>query len=233
MFFSQTSGVNFAWTRSVPLVMFWSVRHSNLSSLISNLRFLLLKDKLYYDLFHPFRLRPSECRECCSWFSLNSAIFHFSEVCRQKELAQDSGVIGYVLHTEEKNSQKFIMFCKVCCVLVSVGLVGWGVERGCVLPGDSRRLHVWVYMSVCDLPVCVDVSITPGCCWCSLLLFEVSAAAGCLAFWFCDSLAKKKTHILTLCLSIDLIIQWCFFNLILMMLQEAWEVRLTLSYPFP
>lgn len=41
-------------------------------------------------------------------------------------------------------------------------------------------------MSVYDLPVRVDVSITPGCCWCSLLLFEVSAAAGCLALWFRD-----------------------------------------------
>lgn len=72
-----------------------------------------------------------------------------------------------------------------------------------MLPPASRRGHAWVHMSVCDLPVRVDVSITPGCCWCSLLLFEVSAAAGCLAFWFCDSGAEK--NILTLSLNADMV----------------------------
>lgn len=63
-----------------------------------------------------------------------------------------------------------------------------------------------------DLPVRVDVSITPGCCWCSLLLFEVSAAAGCLAFWFCDSVAgRKKKENMTLSLNIDLIVDTPYF----------------------
>lgn len=102
--------------------------------------------------------------------------------------------------------QKSIFFKKV----VRLCQVRWGkglgtVERQCVcVCVPSRRLaRAGVYMSMCDLPVRVGVSITAGCRWCSLLLFEVGAAAaavaaGCLAFWFCHSGAgkkKKKIHI--------------------------------------
>lgn len=57
-----------------------------------------------YVIFHlspPYRWRPSACRECCCWFSLNSAIFRSSEACRHRVLAQDLGDIGYVMHIED------------------------------------------------------------------------------------------------------------------------------------
>lgn len=142
-----------------------------------------------------FRWRPSECRECCCWFSLNSATFHFSEVCRHRVHAQDLGDTGYVLHITECCFET--SWDSWCCKSWS-GLMSLGGSKGrysvCVLPPASRCMHAWVHMSVCDLPVHVDVSITPGCCWCSLLLFEVSAAAAdCLAFWCCECWGKKTT----------------------------------------
>lgn len=90
-----------------------------------------------------------------------------------------------------------LLHCKMCCGVESVGFRGgwkWGCWKvACVLPPARRHVHVWVHMSARDLHVCVDVSITSVCCWCSLLPFEVTAAAGSLAFWFCDSIAAKKT----------------------------------------
>lgn len=47
--------------------------------------------------FHPSRLlrwHLNECKGCCWWFFQNSAIFHSSEVCRHRVLAQDSEDIG-------------------------------------------------------------------------------------------------------------------------------------------
>lgn len=70
---------------------------------------------------HPFRWRPSVCRESCCWFSLNSAIFHSSEACRQRVHAPDSEDIGYVLRIEERCSDfcsqiyhvaKFVCLCE-------------------------------------------------------------------------------------------------------------------------
>lgn len=54
---------------------------------------------------HVFRWRPSECRECCCWFSLNSATFPSSEACRQRARAQGSGDIGYVIRIEGRCSE--------------------------------------------------------------------------------------------------------------------------------
>lgn len=39
--------------------------------------------------FYLFRWHPSACRECCWWFSLNSATFRSSEVCRHRVHALD------------------------------------------------------------------------------------------------------------------------------------------------
>lgn len=103
--------------------------------------------------------------------------------------------------------QKTFFFLKMWCVCArSSGGRDGGLLKGsvCVCVPSRWLTRAGVYMSMCDLPVCVGVSITAGCRWCSLLLFEVGAAAavaaGCLAFWFCDSGAgkkekKKNTHI--------------------------------------
>lgn len=61
---------------------------------------------------HPFRWHPNVCRECCCWFSLNSAIFPSCEACRQRAHVLDSEDIGYVL------SIKWVS-----------GEGGWGFER--------------------------------------------------------------------------------------------------------
>lgn len=91
------------------------------------------------------------------------------------------------------NQLRFMMLQKLKWAHVTGG--SKGRYSVCVLPPASRCMHAWVHMSVCDLPVHVDVSITPGCCWCSLLLFEVSAAAAdCLAFWCCECWGKKTTR---------------------------------------
>lgn len=91
------------------------------------------------------------------------------------------------------NQLRFMMLQKLKWAHVTGG--SKGRCSVCVLPPASRCMHACVHMSVCDLPVHVDVSITPGCCWCSLLLFEVSAAAAdCLAFWCCECWGKKTTR---------------------------------------
>lgn len=72
--------------------------------------FAIIKSSLLYlyiifHLSHLFRWRPSVCRECCCWFSLNSAISHSSEACRQRAHAQDLEDTGYVLCIEERCSE--------------------------------------------------------------------------------------------------------------------------------
>lgn len=113
-----------------------------------------------------------------------------------------TGLGGYWVRATYWEAQLFrdLFCCRFDGGFVSVEFIRGVVWKGrvCVcarvclrdVPPASRHVHEWVYMSVCDLLVRVDVSITPGCCWCSLLLFEVSAAAGCLAFWFYDSVAE-------------------------------------------
>lgn len=161
------------------------------STVVSNhSRCISLTDNLVFLYISPFRWHPSACRECCCWFSPNSAIFRSSEVCRRRAHAPDSEVTGYVRRIEERQGdvRRHIHVC------VNVGFRGrGGVLRGvvCACVSPCPLVCAWVYMSVCDLPMSVDVSITPG--WCSLLLFEVSAAASCLALWFCDSGARQTS----------------------------------------
>ena len=160
---------------------------------------LNLMDALRYEIQEadllfvvPFRWRPSVCRECCFWSSLNSATFRSSEVCRQRARAQGLGDIGYVLRIED--------FSLPLWDLSQCRHVWWVRVRRVV--GALGRRDVERWRCVCShlpcMPGCICQRVTfpcvlmsastpPGCCWCSLLLFEVSAAAGCLALWFCDS----------------------------------------------
>ena len=162
MCFFQTSGVSSAWTRSVLLDTFWSVRELNLMDILC-----YEKSPCWFLICLPFRWRPSVCRECCFWFSLNSAIFRSSEVCRQRAHAQDLGDIGYVLRIEELSLPLWdLSQCRNVWRGCVRGVVGfWGGGCG-MLKGDVCVFHLpcmpgWVHMSACDLPARVDVSIIP------------------------------------------------------------------------
>lgn len=128
-----------------------------------------------------FRWHPNVCKGCCCWFSLNSATFHSSEVCRHRVHGRGSAGVGYVLCIDSST----------CQIVHAAKFVASAEGRAFIYTPLER---VWVYVAVCVTFPC-GVSIIPPppllLLWCSLLLFEVSAAAGCLAVCFCDSGASK------------------------------------------
>lgn len=135
-----------------------------------------------------FRWHPNVCKGCCCWFSLNSATFHSSEVCRHRVRGRGSAGVGYVLCIDSST-------CQIVHAAKFVASAEGGASKG------GACLHI--YPAGARLGVCGGVCVTFPCgvsiipppplllLWCSLLLFEVSAAAGCLAVCFCDSGASK------------------------------------------
>lgn len=65
------------------------------------------------------RWRPSVCKGCCCWCSLNSATFLSSEVCRHRVRGRGSAGVGYV----DSSTSQIVHAAKI-----HAG-GGWGVER--------------------------------------------------------------------------------------------------------